>query len=102
MAINITHRPDLDDRVERLAKRLGISGYGRKTAVIEEALSALEERVGNQVTKAQVSASLNRYLRNGNRLRQEVLRLCPDIREPLSQALQEELYCERGVPRLSS
>lgn len=66
MAINITHRPDLDDRVERLANRLGISGYGRKTAVIEEALSALEERVGNQVTKAQIRASLKSYLLNGN------------------------------------
>ena len=99
MAINITHRPDLDDRVERLANRLGISGYGRKTAVIEEALSALEERVGNQVTKAQIRASLKSYLLNGNRLRQEVLRLCPDIREPLSRTLQQELYDERGVPR---
>ncbi len=99
MAINITHRPDLDDRVERLANRLGISGYGRKTAVIEKALSALEERVGNQVTKAQIRASLKSYLLNGDRLRQEVLRLCPDSREPVSQTLQEELYDERGVPR---
>lgn len=99
MAINITHRPDLDDRVERLANRLGISGYGRKTAVIEKALGALEERVGNQVTKAQIRASLKSYLLNGDRLRQEVLRLCPDIREPLSQTLQEELYDERAVPK---
>ena len=41
MAMNITHRPDLDDQVERLAAQLGLSGHGRKTAVIEKALKTL-------------------------------------------------------------
>ena len=44
MAINLVHRPDLDDRVENLAARLGLKGRGRKTAIIERALTALEEQ----------------------------------------------------------
>ena len=43
MAINLVHRKDLDDRVERLAAQLGLSGRGRKNAIIERALTVLEE-----------------------------------------------------------
>ena len=43
MAINLVHHKDLDDRVERLAARLGLRRRDRKTAVIERALSVLEE-----------------------------------------------------------
>ena len=99
MAINITHRPDLDHQVERLAAQLGLSGRGRKTAVIEKALKALEDQVAEVPGRSEVRASLHRFLQNGPRLRGEVLKLRPDLREPLSETLQNDLYDEWGVPR---
>ena len=42
MAINLVHHRDLDERVERLAARLGLTGRGRKVGVIERALATLE------------------------------------------------------------
>ena len=99
MAINITHRPDLDEQVERLAAQLGLSGHGRKTAVIEKALEALEEQVGRYPSRSEIRASLNRFMENGQRLREEILRQNPDLKEPLSQSLQDELYDEWGIPK---
>lgn len=99
MAINLTHRPDLDDRVERLAAQLGLSGHGKKTAVIEKALKALEDQVGKCPSRSETRASLNQFLENGPRLREEVLRQRPDLKEPLSETLQHDLYDERGIPR---
>ena len=97
--MNITHRPDLDDQVERLAAQLGLSGHGRKTAVIEKALKALEEQVGRYPSQSEIRASLNRFLENGQKLREKILAQNSDLREPLSQVLQDELYDERGIPK---
>ncbi len=41
MAINLVYRPDLDNRIEKLAARLGLRGRGRKTAIIEQALAVI-------------------------------------------------------------
>ena len=99
MAINITHRPDLDDQVERLAMQIGLAGHGRKTAVIERALKALEEEVGIYPSRSEMRASLNRFLEDGPRIREDILRQNLDLKEPLSQTLQEELYDEWGAPK---
>ncbi len=100
MAINIVHRRDLDERVERLAARLDLRGRGRKVAVIERALSALEERVArDRPDGAAIRASLERYAREGPQLRRRLAGLDPGDGRPLSQVLQEALYDERGLPR---
>ena len=66
-----THRHDLDERVERLAARLDLHGRGRKTAVIERALSALEEQTdGTRPDRAYVEAALERLARAGDRFRE--------------------------------
>ena len=100
MAINIAHRHDLDERVERLAVRLGLRGRGRKTAVIERALDALESEAGRgETNRVAVRASLARYAKAGPRLRERLARLDPGDGRPLSEALQDDLYDERGLPR---
>ena len=100
MAINIVHRRDLDERVEQLAARLDLRGRGRKVAVIERALSALEERVERDgPNRAAIRASLERYARDGLRLRKRLAGLDPRDGRPLSQVLQDALYDERGLPR---
>ena len=99
MAINITHRPHLDNRVERLAAQLGLSGHGRKTAVIEKALKALEDQVGKYPSRSEIRASLDQFLGNGPRLHEELLRQQPDLKEPLSETLQDDLYDELGIPK---
>lgn len=99
MAINITQRPDLDNQVERLAARLGLSGHGRKTVVIEKALKVLEDQVGQHRGRSEIRASLNQFLENGPRLREEVLRQRPDLKEPLSETMQDDLYDAWGIPR---
>ena len=74
MAINLVHRPDLDDRVEKLAARFGLKGRGRKTAIIEKALAALEERAERAYPdRAAVTAVLDRYIEAGPRLRQRLV-----------------------------
>ena len=101
MAINLVHRKDLDDRVERLAACLGLRGRGRKTAVIERALSVLEERVAHSYPdRATIEAALDRYLQAGARLRERVeTRSADRPQAPLSLALQEALYDNHGLPR---
>ena len=97
MAINLVHRKDLDDRVERLAAQLGLSGRGRKTAIIERALTVLEERVAHShPQRVDIEASLNRYIGAGRDLRE---RYADASGPPLSQALQEALYDDRGLPK---
>ena len=101
MAINIAHRHDLDERVERLAGRLGLRGRGRKTAVIERALGALEEQVDKaKPDRTCIEASLERLAQAGDRyLERERTRGRPAGHEPpLSQVWQEELYDEYGLP----
>ena len=99
MAINLTHRPDLDEKVERLAALMGINGRGRKTAVIERALDALEERLPCLSPEA-ILASLRQFEGGGALIAAE-LADDPELdhSKPLSQALQDVLYDERGLPK---
>ena len=99
MAINLTHRPDLDARVEKLASRLGINGRGRKTAVIEKALSALEGQVP-RMSPGEIWESLEKFGRNADLVAAELAN-DPDLdhTKPLSQALQDVLYDEHGLPK---
>ena len=100
MAINIAHRRDLDARVERLAARLALHGRGRKTAVIERALDALERQVErSRPDRAAILASLERYAAAGTRLRERPIDAEAADRRPLSLRLQDALYDERGLPR---
>jgi len=101
VAINLVHRPDLDARVEKLAFRLGLRGRGRKTAVIERALAALEEqeRTAHRDPTA-IAASLQRYVENGARLRARLIEDgMPNQGRPLSALLQQSLYDEQGLPK---
>ena len=101
MAINLAHRVDLDQRVEKLAARLGLTGKGRKTGVIERALTALEERVErDRPSREAIVASLDHYIRAGSR-RCERLAAGNGIDggPPLSRVLQEILYDEHGLPK---
>lgn len=100
MAINIAHRQDLDERVERLAAALDLRGRGRKTAVIERALDALEAHVERtRPRRADVLASIGRYVEAGRRLRVRPARARPDTGRPASLTLQDALYDDRGLPR---
>ena len=99
MAINLTRRPDLEARVERLAALLELKGRGRKAAVIERALTALEEQVPVMPPGA-ITAALDQFGRNADVIAAE-LADDPDLDhgKPLSQALQDVLYDEHGLPR---
>ncbi len=99
MAINLTHRPDLEERIEKLASRLGMDGRGRKTAVIEKALSALEDQVP-RMSPEEIMESLEKFGRNADLIAAE-LASDPELdhTKPLSQALQDVLYDEHGLPK---
>lgn len=99
MAINLTHRPDLENRIERLASRLGMNGRGRKTAVIERALSALEDQVP-RMSPEEISKALEKYGRDAHLIAAE-LADDPELdhSKPMSQALQDVLYDEHGLPK---
>jgi hypothetical protein len=100
MAINIAHRHDLDERVERLAARLDLHGHGRKTAVIERALRALEEQVEQtRPSRDYIAASLERLAQAGDRYRERMRGRSTDHERPLSQVWQEELYDDHGLPK---
>ena len=101
MAINLVHRPDLDDRVEKLAARFGLKGRGRKTAIIEKALAALEERAERAYPdRAAVTAALDRYIEDGPRLRQRLVGSGGPLPEPpLSLSLQRAHYDDAGLPK---
>lgn len=99
MAINLTHRPDLETRIERLASRLGMNGRGRKTAVIERALTALEEQTP-QMSPEAIRAALDEFGRNADLIAAE-LADDPELdhSKPLSEALQDVLYDAHGLPK---
>ncbi len=99
MAINLTHRPDLEERIERLASRFGMNGRGRKTAIIERALSALEEEMP-RMSPEEIVESLEAFGRDAARVTEE-LAGDPDLdhAKPLSQTLQDALYDEQGLPK---
>ena len=99
MAINLTHRPDLENRIERLASRLGMNGRGRKTAVIERALTALEKQTP-RMSAEEIRESLEEFGRNADLIAAE-LATDPELdhSKPLSQALQDVLYDEHGLPK---
>ena len=102
MAINIAHRRDLDARVERLAARLDLQGRGRKTAVIERALRALEEQTErSRPDRADIEAALERLAEAGDRFRKRERRRGRSATgdRPWSQVWQDELYDERGLPK---
>ena len=99
MAINLAHRPDLDERVEKLAAQMGFNGRGRKTAVIEKALAALEDRVSSMEPES-ILASLKQFEGHGALIAAE-LAGDPELDrgKPLSVTLREALYDEHGLPR---
>ena len=99
MAINLTHRPDLEERVEKLASRLGMNGRGRKTAVIEKALTALEAQTPRMSEEA-ILAALDKFGHDADLIAAE-LADDPELdhSKPLSQALQDVLYDEHGLPK---
>lgn len=100
VAINIAHRPDLDERVERLAARLDLRGHGRKTAVIERAVGALEDQVDRQEPdRAAIVTSLDRLAEAGDRYRKRAGIPATGDPGPLSQVWQEELYDDDGLPK---
>ena len=100
MTIKIAHRADLERRIEKLAERMGLKGRGRKTAVVERALAALEERLEQeQPDREAIRASLDGYIARGAGLRRRLAGKVADRAAPLSQALQDELYDERGLPK---
>ena len=101
MAINLAHRPDLDNRVEKLAARFGLKGRGRKTAIIERALTALEEQAKHAYPdRAAVTATLDRYIKAGPRLRRRLAGSGgPLFEPPLSQSLQRAHYDGQGLPK---
>ena len=99
MAINLTHRPDLDARVEKLAAHMGLKGRGRKTAVVEKALAALEDRISLMDAES-ILASLKRFEGHGTLIVAELAEdLDRDRAKPLSLILQEALHDEHGLPR---
>ncbi len=103
MAINLTHRPDLEDAIEQLAKRLNMTGRGRKTRVIERALDALQDKLDvQQPSPEYIRDSLAKLATDGEVFREQVYRDNPHWRtseKPLSELLQEELYDEIGLPK---
>lgn len=99
MAINLADRPDLERRVEELADRLGLRGRGRRTAIIERALAALEESVEHDDQKQlTIKASIDRYIDAGCRLHARLAKDFPGASVPLSASLQQALYDECGLP----
>ena len=98
MAINLTHRRDLEERIERLAVLFGMNGRGRKTAVIERAIGALEEQAPRMSAEA-IRAHLDQFT-HGAQIAAE-LADDPELdhSKPLSQALQDVLYDEHGLPK---
>lgn len=99
MAIIITNRPDLERRVEQLAGRFGLRGRGRKTAVIERALAALEEGAAqDDQEQLTIKESIDRYITAGVQLRADLAKDLPSESAPLSASLQQALYGERGLP----
>ena len=102
MAINIAHRRDLDERVERLAARLALRGRGRKTAIIERALRALEEQVDrSRPDREHIEAALERLAQAGDRHDERERMRGGDTGgdRPASESWQDELYDDHGLPR---
>lgn len=88
--------------MERLAARLDLRGRGRKTAVIERALRALEEQTErSRADRVDIEAALERLAEAGDRFREREGRFgrSPAVDRPLSQVWQDELYDERGLSR---
>ena len=98
MAINLTHRPDLEERIERLAARLVPGQRGYKTAVIERALAALEEQTPRVAPEA-IRTSLDQFA-HGEQIAAELAE-DPELdrTRPLSEALQTVIYDAHGLPR---
>lgn len=101
MAINIAHRPDLDERVEYLAKVIHGGCRGSKVKVIESAIEALEEKRGvRKCSREEIRAALTKLIERGPALRAALLAADPtlDPDRPLDD-LNARLYDERGLPK---
>ena len=100
MAINLTHRPDLEIRIERLSRQLKLTGRGGKTGTIERALDALEEKLESErPNREHVYEVLMQIAADGKEVSEQMYRDNPHFRgKPLSQALQDELYNDDGLP----
>ncbi len=100
MAIQLT--PDLEARVEKLATLLGMNGNGSRTAVLERAIAALEEQTPQPhgLTPDAIGALLNQFGNNADLIAAE-LADDPELDhdKPLSQALQDVIYDEHGLPK---
>ena len=101
MAINLTHRPDLEAKIELLAQQLKFKGRGRKTNTIERALDALEEKLKiERPSPSYIRNSLGCLSEGGERFQAWVYRDRPYLEgKPISVALQDELYDEQGLPK---
>ena len=102
MAINIAHRPDLDERVDYLAKVLHGGVRGSKVKVIESAIEALEEKRGvRKCSREEIRDALMKVAERGPQLRAAMLAADPtlDPDRPLSETLFEQLYDEHGLPK---
>ena len=100
MAIQLT--PDLEARIEKLATLLGMNGNGSRTAVLERAIAALEEQTPEPhgMTPDEIEASLRELGRDADLIEAE-LADDPELDhgKPMSQALQDVLYDEHGLPK---
>ena len=101
MAINLVHRPDLEEKIEILADRLSLIRRGRKTRIIELALKALEKQLDSERPSPEhIQKSLKKYTNNGRQFRERMYKAYPDLRgKDLSLALDNEFYDERGLPK---
>lgn len=100
MAIQLT--PDLEARVQRLATLLGVNGNGSHAAVLERAITLLEEQTPEPhgMTPEEIEASLTELGRHADLIDAELANIPGlDRSKPASQALQEMLYDERGLPK---
>ena len=78
---------------------MGVNGRGRKTAVIEKALAALEDRI-TLMDAESILESLKQFEGHGVLIAAELAADSElDRSKPLSQTLQEVLYDEHGLPR---
>ncbi len=101
MAINLTHRLDLEEKIEYLAGRLKLTGRGRKTLTIERALDALEEKIESDLPNPEyIRMTLAKYMERGDEFRKDMYKAYPHLRgKDLSLAITDELYEKSGLPK---
>ena len=90
-------RPDLEQRIADLAKRLGFAGPDAAEWVLKAALDDLDAKTPNRkMTPDEIEAEIAYWSQVAKRNRA----LHPfDDDNPPSRVWQEELYDERGLPK---